>query len=306
MSFQPDLTLTDARTTIDRALALARSLKQGGSFVIVDVGGGVVSASRIGEGPTSSMWISRAKAYVAAVQRAPSARSATQWRDRPAVFASMQRLMRDDIFPGPGALPIRKNGRVVGALSTGGGIGPWTEVPDVDLSPLAGANVEDYIISQALGIPYQNQHPDVERLVGPRIEERTDDLPHSLDAARRVADRAIADAERRGYRVGVAVVDEAGQLMQMDRMDGAPPMAPDLAEAKALTALNFQRPSLDVGRTLSADRLAEIRQIAHFKILAGGGGVPIIVDGHVVGAVGVHGGGGGEQSDAVARAAAER
>src|SRR5581483_9415813 len=176
MSFQPDLTLTDARTTIDRALALARSLKQGGSFVIVDVGGGVVSASRIGEGPTSSMWISRAKAYVAAVTRAPSARSAAQWRDRPAVFASMQRLMRDVIFPGPGALPIRKNGRVVGALSTGGGVGPWTEVPGVDLSELKGANVEDYVISYvisyALQVPYVNQHPDVERLVGPNVEER--------------------------------------------------------------------------------------------------------------------------------------
>jgi len=97
-------------------------------------------------------------------------------------------------------------------------------------------------------------------------------------------------------------VDELGQLMQMDRMDGAAPMAPDLAESKALTALNFQRPSMEVAKTVSADRIAEIREIVHFKILAGGGGVPIVMDGQVVGAIGVHGGGNGEQSNELARA----
>src|SRR5204863_8606790 len=118
-------------------------------------------------------------------------------------------------------------------------------------------------------------------------------------------DEAIQAAQAKGYRVGLAVVDETGQLMQIDRMDGAPPMAPDLAEAKALTALNFQRSSFDVGKTMSMDRLGEIRQIVPFKILAGGGGIPIVVDGMVVGAVGIHGGGGGDASDAVARAAVD-
>lgn len=303
MAFEPDLTLAEARTVIDRALAVARKLKQAGAFVVVDAGGGVLSVSRVGEGPTSSVWISRAKAYAAAVQRAPSARSATQWRERPAVFSSMQRLMRDEIFPGPGAMPIRKSGRVVGALSTGGGVGPWTEIPGVDLSDLGGKNVEDYVIAEALQISYQNQHPEVDKLVGPYVDERVDDLPHSLEAARGYADRAIAAARAGGHRVGVAVVDESGQLMQMDRMDGASPMSPDMAEAKALTALNFQRPSLEVGKNIPSDRLAEIRALAHFNVMAGGGGVPITRDGVVVGAIGIHGGGGGEASEALARAA---
>ncbi len=62
--------------------------------------------------------------------------------------------MRDDIFPGPGAMPIRKGDRVVGALSTGGGLGPWTEIPGVDPSELmvdgAPANAEDMIIAHVL------------------------------------------------------------------------------------------------------------------------------------------------------------
>jgi len=307
MPYPPDLTLAEARAIMDRALAKARELKQAGAFVIVDAGGGVISASRIGEGPTSSVWISRAKAYVAAVQRAPSARSATQWRERPAVFASMQQLMRDEIFPGPGAMPIRKDGRVVGAISTGGGVGPWTEIPGIDASMLmvdgAPANCEDMIIAHALQAKYQNQHPEVEKLVGPFVDERKDDLPHSLDHARAYADRAIESARQKGYKVAVVVVDEAGQLMQMDRMDGASPMAPDLAEAKALTALNFQRPTIDIPKAITAERLAEMREVAHYKIAAGGGGIPILRDGFVVGAIGIQGAGGAERSDQIARSA---
>jgi glc operon protein GlcG len=215
--------------------------------------------------------------------------------------------MHDEIFPGPGGMPIRKEGRVVGAISTGGGLGPWTEIPGIDPSQLTyegqPANAEDLIISYALQIPYQNQHEEGRRLPGPRTEERIDDLPHCLATARRYADRAIDEAARRGMRISVAVVDEAGQLMQMDRMDGATPMSPDLAEAKAQTALNFGRPTIDVQKTISADRLGEIRGIIHFKLLAGGGGTPIVRDGVVVGALGVHGGGGGEASDEIARAA---
>jgi glc operon protein GlcG len=122
--------------------------------------------------------------------------------------------------------------------------------------------------------------------------------------ARAYADRALAAAEQRGVRAAVAVIDELGQLMQLDRMDGASPQAPDLAEAKAQTALNFQRPTVELQKTLSPDRLAEIKQIAHYQILVGAGGVPIVRDGYVVGAIGVHGGG-ADLSAELARAALE-
>jgi uncharacterized protein GlcG (DUF336 family) len=308
MAFQLDLTLAEAREIVDRALSKARELKLAGNFVVVDAGGGVVTISRAGECAPAGVWVARAKAYVSAVQRAPSARAATMWRDRPAVFSAFQHLMPEEIFPGPGAMPIRKNGRVVGGISTGGGgVGPWTEIPGVDSKLLTvdgePANAEDLVISYALQIKYENQHPDVTRLVGNPVDERNDGLPHSLDTARKYADRAIAAAKEHGYKVSVAVVDEVGQLMQVDRMDGSPAMAADLAEAKAMTSLNYGRPTADVGKTVSVDRLTEIREIVRFKFLAGAGGVPIIKDGSVVGAVGVHGGGGGEASDAVARAA---
>lgn len=307
MALETDLTLAEARGYIDRALAKARELKQAGAFVVLDAGGNVVSISRIGEGSPASVWVSRGKAYVAAVQRAPSARNAANWRENPIIFSAFQRLMHDEIFPGPGAMPIRKNGRVVGGMSTGGGLGPWTEIPGVDPSLLMAdgkpANAEDLIISYALQIPYQNQHEEGRKLVGPRVEERIDDLPHCLPAARTYADRVLQAADKRGARAAVVVVDELGQLVQLDRMDGSTLHGGELAEAKAMTALNFQRSTMDLAKNFSMERFAEIKQLVHYKAFAGSGGVPIVRDGQVVGAVGVHGGGGPEASDELARAA---
>src|SRR5713226_6933816 len=126
-----DLTLAEAREIVDRAVAKARELHQAGAFVVLDAAGNPISISNMEGGPTSSVWVSRAKAYVSAVQREPSARRAQNWHTNHVGFWAYQRLMRDDIFAGPGAMPIRKNGRAVGSLSTGGGLGPWTEIPGI-------------------------------------------------------------------------------------------------------------------------------------------------------------------------------
>jgi uncharacterized protein GlcG (DUF336 family) len=306
MGYEPDLTLAEARAIMDRAISKARRLQQSGGFVIVDGGGGVVTISRMGESATSSIWVARAKAYTAAVQRSPSARNATGWKDNPVNFSAMQTMMKNEIFAGPGGMPIQKEGRIVGGMATAGGVGPWTQIPGIDPSELmvdgVPANAEDLVIAYALQIPYRNQHGNASLSARQDVAERMDDLPHSLDTARRYADRAIEAAQAKGLSVGVAVVDEVGQLMQMDRMDDASWLDADLAEALAQTALNFRRPSIEVGK-LPSDRLAEIGEVARFKVLGGGGGVPITVDGHIVGAIGMHGTGNAEASDELARTA---
>jgi uncharacterized protein GlcG (DUF336 family) len=116
-------------------------------------------------------------------------------------------------------------------------------------------------------------------------------MPLPLAEARRYADKAIEIAAARSLRVGVVVVDELGLLVQMDKMDGAPLMAPDVAEAKALTALNFQRPTSEVARDYANDphQLTTLQEVVHFKILARPGGLPIVRDGQLIGAIGVDG-----------------
>ena len=129
-------------------------------------------------------------------------------------------------------------------------------------------------------------------------------MPLPLREARRYADKAIDTAKERSLRVGVVVIDELGLLVQMDKMDGAPLMSPDLAEAKALTALNFQRPTSEVARELANDpqQLATLQEIVHFKILARPGGLPIVRDGQVIGAIGIEGAS-AEQDEELAAAA---
>lgn len=304
----PDLSLAEAREIIDRAVAKARELSVAGAFVVMDAGGNVVSISVMEGSPTVSVLVSRAKAYVAAVMREPSARRASNWHRNQVGFLAFQRLLRDEIFAGPGAMPIEKEGRVVGSLSTGGGLGPFTEIPGVDPSLLmvgdTPANAEDLVISHALQVPYRNQHPDVEKLVGRRNLAPPDDLPHTLAVARGIADRALEGARQAAVPVGVAVVDELGQLVQMDRMDGAGISAADLAEATARTALDFHCATSEMERRFTAEQLAQIREVARYRVVTIPGGMPIVRNGRVVGAVGVSGSGRPQTDEAIARQAA--
>ena len=312
-AIQPDLTLSEARAITDRAIEKTRRFKLAGSFVIMDLGANVVCLSRMGTAPTT-IWIARAKAYLTAAKRTRLTETSMRMHARPFNNENWQRMAQEAIFPGEGGMLIQKDGRPVGALATGEGIGPFDEIPGVDPGEFeiggVRGNAEDIVIAYALQIPYEDQHTrttDRPAREGPlrgrqRIE-RIDDLPHTITVARRYADRAIELAQQRGVALGVAVVDEVGVPMQMDRMDGAPPGSPDLAEARAATALVFQRPTLETTRAMSADQLARVGEIVHFNILDGGGGAPIIHDGQVVGAIGVFGAIGDEEADALARAA---
>jgi len=113
----------------------------------------------------------------------------------------------------------------------------------------------------------------------------------SLVEARSIADRAVERARAGRMRVAVAVLNGLGELVQLDRMDGATALACDLAEAKARTALNFQKPTTDIARDFAEHpgRLEMIEKVAHFKLVALPGGLPILRDGVLVGAVGVSG-----------------
>ena len=129
-------------------------------------------------------------------------------------------------------------------------------------------------------------------------------MPMTLAEARSYADKAIAKAREMGVQISLAVVDEFGQLVQMDRMDGASLMSPDIAEAKAVTALNFRRPTSLVAQQVNPDILRSIQASVHFNILAAAGGVPIYRNGDLAGAIGISGAT-GEQDEEVATAGAE-
>ena len=292
------LTLDEARTMIDRGVAKARELRQAGAIVVVDAGGGVMSISRMDDGPVASVHVSKAKAYVAAVQGRPTAAFAANAHDRPEIFASFQGILPQQPFAGAGGMPIVKGGRVVGGIATGGGIGPFTEIAGVDPELLqvdgAQANAEDLVICTALGIPYASQHGDRPlREAWSRLGSPEGLVPLGLEEARRLADRAIQHAREIGSATGVAVVDELGRLIQADRMDGSALGSAEMAEAKAMTALKFRRATSGLTQEFQSHsaRMQAIEKLLGITILAMGGGLPIVKDGRLVGAIGVSGSG---------------
>ena len=95
--------------------ALAQRLRDR-AIVVVDAGGNVVSIVRMDDGPVASIAVSRAKAYLAAVQGRPTAAFAANAHERPEIFSAFQAILPRQPFPGAGGMPILKNGRVVPRL----------------------------------------------------------------------------------------------------------------------------------------------------------------------------------------------
>ena len=109
----------------------------------------------------------------------------------------------------------------------------------------------------------------------------------TLDAARKVAAAAEAEARKNNWNVAIAVVDDGGQLLLFHRLDGAKLVAIDIAMRKARTAVFFQQETKGLEEEVTKGGRTALLPIADFMPLEGG--VPLIVDGVQVGAVGVSG-----------------
>ena len=106
----------------------------------------------------------------------------------------------------------------------------------------------------------------------------------TLDVASRVAAAAVAEARNKNWPCVVAVVDTSGYLIVLQRMDASPMLASvELAPAKARTAAMFAKPSKALEDAIHNGRVAATT--AGFVEMDGG--VPLTVDGEIVGAIGV-------------------
>src|SRR5882757_4356597 len=103
--------------------------------------------------------------------------------------------------------------------------------------------------------------------------------------AQTVLQAAIESARQRNAPSAIAVVDPAGDLLAFQRMDNVRPASADLAIQKARTAARLQRPTAEIEDNVNQGRTAFVTA----GILVLRGGVPIRVNGAVVGAVGVAG-----------------
>jgi glc operon protein GlcG len=123
----------------------------------------------------------------------------------------------------------------------------------------------------------------------------------TLDGAKTIAAAATAEAKRLTAGGAVAIVDEGGNLVYLERLENTFPAAAVVAIEKARTAATFRKPTRDFENAIAKGRTALVAVDVMTPLQ---GGVPIVVDGVVVGAIGVSGAMSAQQDDDIATRAA--
>ena len=125
----------------------------------------------------------------------------------------------------------------------------------------------------------------------------------SYEQARKALDSAIAEARKQNLPMAVAVVDTAGQLVAFERLDNTQTGSTMAAQDKAVSAAMYRR-STKAFQDALAGGGAGLRVLTLRGANAVEGGLPIVVDGKIIGAIGVSGGS-TEQDGLVAKAATD-
>jgi len=112
----------------------------------------------------------------------------------------------------------------------------------------------------------------------------------TYEDARVALETISSELKRRALPSVITVADDHGELIALMRMDGAPLSSIVIASNKAWTAARLQKPSAEIGRaSRQPDTGFDIAYFGDPRYVGWGGGVPVVIDGVVVGAVAVSG-----------------
>ena len=231
-------------------------------------------------------------------------------------------LIQLGFFPNSGGLPIAVNKQLIGAVGVGGSaprVPVWSDeiCAHKALTAVIGPSVPPLV--QDLP-PRQNPNPGnapVPRFVPAAPPKSTlpadfvvnakaatnvfDSNQISLAAAKKVA-RVCRDwAASKGGSMSLYIIDTAGEFVHLERMDGQVFNNIRTAMLKAQTALRTRQPTSIRAAQLRNDPSGLPRSTAYYDFFTNPGGVPIVVDGQMIGAIGVGGGagGGGDENCAI-------
>lgn len=123
----------------------------------------------------------------------------------------------------------------------------------------------------------------------------------TLDGARQIIAAATAEARRDNVGGAIAVVDEGGTLIALERLDGTFAAGANISIGKARTAAIFKRPTKAFEEIIKGGRTAMVA-LSDFTPLQGG--IPIMLDGQVIGAIGVSGAASAQRDEEIAMAGA--
>jgi len=142
------------------------------------------------------------------------------------------------------------------------------------LKPIALVMTAAVLVSSAFGVCAQAQQYGA---------------PISMDIAKKASAAALAEARKNNWTMAVAITDPAGILVYYERMDGTQNAAQDVAPAKARSAALFRRPTKAFQDDVAAGGLG-LRYLSLPGVVAADGGVPLVLEGKIVGAIGISGG----------------
>jgi glc operon protein GlcG len=112
--------------------------------------------------------------------------------------------------------------------------------------------------------------------------------PITMEKAQALIQAAVAEANKRGWPGNFAVVDWGGNLVAFARMDGAQLASIAIAEHKARSAARFRRPTIEWENAVQKFGLNYILTLD--DVMASRGGIPLVEDGKIIGAIGCSGG----------------
>jgi uncharacterized protein GlcG (DUF336 family) len=111
----------------------------------------------------------------------------------------------------------------------------------------------------------------------------------TLDQAKKIAALSVTEAAKNNWKMAIAIVDVAGDLVYFEKMDGTQVASVNIAQDKARSAVRFKRPTKAMQDVLAAGG-AGVRFLALQGAIPVEGGLPLLIDGKIVGAIGASGG----------------
>lgn len=150
-----------------------------------------------------------------------------------------------------------------------------------------GSLIGAALLAPALAHAQQQQQPNPLDVVPDKMPFQIPyGAPISVDEAKAVIAAAVAEAKNHGWALNIAVVDSGAHLVAFERMDGAQLASIDIAQHKARTAVNLRRETKVLENAVQNGALYVLTIDG---VIAVRGGIPLVRDGKIIGAVGCSG-----------------
>ncbi len=311
-----NLATAEAIATACERLAAAEGVTI--SVMVLDNDGNHVYMDRMDGQGYLNIVTAEMKARTALMGREPSKTRMNRVIEDPA--AEFQQIQLG-FFTNAGGLPIAVNDQMIGAVGVGGSaarVPAWSDeicahkaltevigasVPPLvrDLPPRQNPNAGTAPVPRFVPAAPPKSSVAAEFVVGAKAAANVfDGNQISLAAAKKIA-RVCRDwAASKGGSMSLYIIDTAGELVHVERMDGQVFNNIRTAMLKAQTALKTRQPTSVRAAQLRNDPSALPRSTAYFDLFTNAGGIPIVVDGQMIGAIGIGGGaGGGDENCAI-------